>query len=91
MHIKMRFFFSVKVSKILKKECWGDSDARALCCSAVGLSVVKETKQSLQEGSRLETAGKVFLEGLALEPGLGGGVGFKQREGEYGRQGTQLG
>lgn len=53
MHIKMRFlFFSMQLSKISKKECWRGSDARALCCSAVGVSVVGETKQSTLSGER---------------------------------------
>lgn len=60
MHIKMRFFFSMQLSKVLKKECWRGSDARALCCSAVEVSVVRETKQRPREGSRLGAAGKVL-------------------------------
>lgn len=56
------------------------ADAGALCCSAVGVSVLREKAKAPGKHQGWKQQEK-FLEGLALEQALGRGVEFKPREG----------
>lgn len=54
---------------------------RALCCTAVGASAVRDTNQKPWGKEQGWKQKGEFLEGLAPEHGLGGRVEFKQMEG----------